>query len=92
MLLYFQVPVLLIKRTTDIIYSVEIWMIGTRSPSIDCMRSLYNVRYYIKTTTALIFRAVVVNIHKLSTNFEVYSDLVAFLEIFCFSDTRFDGH
>src|SRR6266540_981051 len=29
---------------------------------------------------------------RLSTNFESYRHLVAFLKIFCFSDTRFDGH
>jgi hypothetical protein len=32
------------------------------------------------------------NHSNLSTNFEPYSQVVAFLKMFCFSDTRFDGH
>jgi len=53
------------------------------------------IEYYIFTiqTISCSSSPSVLNVYSpFSMNFESYSHFVAFLKIFCFSDTRFDGH
>ena len=76
--------------TTEVVAVVMI--MGIR---ITATPAVAEIEYYIFTIQTILYSSSpsVLNItHYFSMNFESYSHLVAFLKIFCFLNTGFDGH
>jgi len=76
--------------TTEVVAVVMI--MGIR---ITATPAVAEIEYYIFTIQTSLYSSSpsVLNItYYFSTNFEAYSHFVAFFKIFCFSNTRFNGH